>query len=92
MNYGWRENVPKIKAPTLIVLGEFDNFEKRQDSWKALTVKDKLFVKVACGSHYLQYEKNRKALHQVSREWLLNGTVQGQKTGMLSADANGTIR
>lgn len=28
MNYGWRENVPKIKAPTLILLGEFDNFQK----------------------------------------------------------------
>ena len=92
MNYGWRENVPKIQAPTLIVLGEFDNFERRQDSWKALTVKDKLFVKVACGSHYLQYEKNRKALHAATLEWLRRGTVNGQRSGSLSADATGNIR
>jgi pimeloyl-ACP methyl ester carboxylesterase len=92
MNYGWRENVLKIQTPTLIVLGEFDNFEKRQDAWKALTVKDKVFVKVACGSHYLQYEKNRRVLHQASLEWLQRGTVNGQRAGMLSADANGTIR
>lgn len=92
MNYGWRENVPKITAPTLIVLGEFDNFERRQDAWKALTVNDKVFLKVACGSHYLQYEKNRKALHEASREWLLRGTVKGQKAGTLSADANSVIR
>lgn len=92
MNYGWRENVSKIKAPTLIVLGEFDNFEKRQDSWKALTVKDKVFVKVACGSHYLQYENNRKVLHEATVEWLRNGTLKGLRSGMLSADANGNIR
>jgi pimeloyl-ACP methyl ester carboxylesterase len=92
MNYGWRENVAKIQAPTLTVLGEFDNFERRQDAWKALTVKDKVFVKVACGSHYLQYEKNRKALHEASLEWLQRGTVKGQRAGTLSADANGNIR
>ena len=76
----------------LILQGEFDNFEKRQDAWKALTVKDKMFIKVACGSHYLQYEKNRRVLHEASREWLLHGTVRGQKAGMLSADATGNIR
>jgi pimeloyl-ACP methyl ester carboxylesterase len=92
MNYGWRENVVKIQTPTLIVLGEFDNFEKRQDAWKALTVKDKVFVKVACGSHYLQYEKNRKVLHEASLEWLQRGTVKGQRAGTLSADAKGNIR
>lgn len=83
--------MPKIKAPTLVLLGEFDNFEKRQDSWKALTVDHRVFVKVACGSHYLQYEKNRKVLHEASREWLQKGTVTGLKQGMLSADADGKI-
>ena len=92
MNFGWRENVQKIQAPVLILQGEFDNFEKRQDAWKALTVKEKMFIKVACGSHYLQYEKNRRVLHEASREWLQRGTVQGKKAGMLSADANGNIR
>ncbi len=91
-NYGWRGNVPKIKAPTLILLGEFDNFERRQDTWKALTVEQKVFIKVACGSHYLQYEKNRKVLHEASRQWLQSGNVIGVKQGLLAADAAGNIR
>ena len=92
MNYGWRSNVPKIKAPTLVLLGEFDNFEKRQDSWKALTVEQKVFIKIACGSHYMQYEKNRKVLHEASKQWLQSGAVIGVKQGTLTADADGNIR
>lgn len=91
MNYGWRAMVPQIKSPVLVLLGEFDNFERRQDSWKALTVEHKVFVKIACGSHYLQYEKNRKVLHEASREWLQKGTVMGVRQGRLSADAAGRI-
>jgi pimeloyl-ACP methyl ester carboxylesterase len=92
MNYGWRSTVAKIKSPTLVLLGEFDNFERRQDAWKALAVEQKVFVKVACGSHYLQYEKNRKVLHEASKEWLADGTVIGRRQGTLSADANGKIQ
>lgn len=55
-------------------------------------MKEKLFVKIACGSHYLQYEKNRKVLHEASAEWLRRGSVKGQRSGTLSADANGMIR
>jgi pimeloyl-ACP methyl ester carboxylesterase len=92
MNYGWRANVDKIQAPTLILLGEFDNYERRLDAWKALKVEHKAFVKVACGSHFLQYERNRRVLHEASREWLEKGTVGGRRQGMFSADANGTIK
>ncbi len=92
MNYGWRANVDRIRVPTLILLGEFDNFERRLDAWKSLKSEQKAFVKVACGSHFLQYEKNRKVLHEASREWLQKGTVAGRRDGMFAADANGTIR
>jgi pimeloyl-ACP methyl ester carboxylesterase len=92
MNFGWRSNVPKIKSPVLILLGEFDNFENRLDTWKNLKVDNKVFVKVACGSHYLQYEKNRTVLHKAAREWLTKGTVMGKANGMLAADANGNIQ
>ena len=92
MNFGWRANVAQIKSPTLVLLGEFDNFERRHDAWKGLKVEHKVFVKIACGSHFLQYEKNRKVLHEASREWLKRGTVAGRKQGYLSADAAGKIR
>jgi pimeloyl-ACP methyl ester carboxylesterase len=92
MNYGWRKTVPQIKAPTLILLGEFDNFERRHDAWKALTVKHKAFLKIACGSHYLQYERQRKVVHAASKEWLLHGTVNGKHEGYFSADREGKIQ
>jgi pimeloyl-ACP methyl ester carboxylesterase len=92
MNYGWRANVEKLKAPTLVLLGEFDNYERRLDAWKALKMNEKVFVKVACGSHFLQYERNRKVLHEASREWLQKGTVAGRREGTLAADANGNIK
>ena len=91
MNYGWRKSVPQIKAPVLILLGEFDNFEKRHDAWKALTMKHKAFLKIACGSHYLQYERQRKVVHAASKEWLLKGTVNGKSEGYYSADRSGKI-
>ena len=92
MNYGWRANVEKIQSPTLILLGEFDNYERRLDAWKALKVEQRAFVKIACGSHFLQYEKNRKVLHEASREWLQKGTVAGRRQGTFEADANGRIK
>jgi pimeloyl-ACP methyl ester carboxylesterase len=91
MNYGWRKTVPQIKAPVLIMLGEFDNFERRHDAWKALTVKHKAFLKIACGSHYLQYERQRKVVHEASKEWLMHGTVNGKSEGYYAADRSGKI-
>jgi hypothetical protein len=87
---GWRPNVPKIKAPVLI-LGEFDNFQKRLDIWKALTTEKKAFIKVSCGSHYLIYEKNRTVLHAAAREWFGKGTIMGKQGGMFAADHNGVM-
>ena len=92
MNYGWRKTVPQIKAPVLILLGEFDNFEKRHDAWKALTVQHKAFLKIACGSHYLQYERQRKVVHAASKEWLLKGPVNGKREGYYAADRSGVIQ
>ena len=38
MNFGWRANLGQIQAPTLILLGEFDNYAKRLAAWKGLRV------------------------------------------------------
>jgi pimeloyl-ACP methyl ester carboxylesterase len=92
MNYGWRRNVASIGAPTLVMLGEFDNFERRLDTWNGLRVEHKAFIKIACGSHFLIYEKNRRLVHEASREWLLRGTVADGRHGFLTADAEGNIR
>ena len=34
MNFGWRANLARIQAPTLVLLGEFDNYAKRLEAWQ----------------------------------------------------------
>ena len=66
MNFGWRGNLAKIQAPTLVLLGEFDNYRQRMDAWKGLRVDHKLFIKVACASHFMQFERARHLLRRAT--------------------------
>jgi pimeloyl-ACP methyl ester carboxylesterase len=91
MNFGWRTNAAKISAPTLVVQSELDNYANRRDAWNGLGATDKLFVKIACASHFLQFEKARHVLHRVTREWLQDTAVAGFTRGELYADAEGSI-
>lgn len=92
MNFGWRHNVAKIKAPTLVLLGEFDNYERRRDSWKGLRVEQKVFIKVGCASHFMQYERARHVLHRATREWLQSGAIEGMTHAELFADFDGRLQ
>lgn len=92
MNFGWRQNVARIKAPTLILLGEFDNYEQRLDSWKGLRVEHKVLIKVGCASHFMSYERGRHVLHRAAREWLQSGTIAGMTHAELYADRDGRLQ
>jgi pimeloyl-ACP methyl ester carboxylesterase len=92
MNFGWRANVAEIRAPTLILVGEFDNYEKRRDAWTGLRIERKAFIKVACASHFMQYERGRHLLHRAAAEWLASGTIEGHTNAELHADAHGRLR
>ena len=92
MNFGWRANVAKIQAPTLILVGEFDNYEKRRDAWLGLRIEHKAFIKVACASHFIQYERGRHLLHRATREWLASGTVEGKTYAELQAEPDGRLK
>ena len=90
-NFGWRGNLARIRAPTLMLLGEFDNYEKRLEAWRGLSAERKLFVKVACASHFMQFERGRHLLYRATTEWLKTRTVQGVERGELAADARGNM-
>ncbi|MGE0559272.1 MAG: alpha/beta hydrolase [Burkholderiales bacterium] len=90
--YGWQQHVPLIKAPTLILLGEFDSYQPRRDSWQALTVEHRVFFKINCASHFMQFEKPRHVLYRLTAEWLLQGTANGAARGEFSADHEGRIK
>jgi pimeloyl-ACP methyl ester carboxylesterase len=90
MNYGWRASCARIHTPTLILLGEFDNYEKRRDSWKGLASTHKVFVKLRA-SHFAQYERGRHTVHALTEEWLRTGRTGGATAGEFNADWEGKL-
>lgn len=91
MNYGWRANAARIQAPTLVLLGEFDNYERRRETWSGLTLTHKAFVRIEGASHFVQYERGRHVVHRLAEEWLRRGAIGGNADGQSSADWDGNI-
>lgn len=91
MNFGWRANIGNIKAPTLFMLGEFDNYVNRFPAWGGLKMDNRAFIKVGCSSHFMQYERVRFVLHKAALEWLKSGTVEGQHFAELQSDRDGKL-
>ena len=91
MNYGWRARIGNIKAPTLFLLGEFDNYVNRYPTWGGLKMDNRAFIKVGCASHFMQYERVRPVLHKATLEWLASGTIEGQKFAELRSDRDGKL-
>ena len=91
MNHGWRANLARIKAPTLMLLGEYDNYVKRLEAWRGLGVDHKLFIKVRCASHFMQFERGRHLLYRATTDWLNHGQVNGVDGVELVADETGAL-
>jgi len=91
MNFGWRANLARIQAPTLILLGEFDNYAKRLEAWKGLRVEHRVFIKVACASHFISFERGRHLLYRATQSWLASGAVDGAQRGEFLADVQGRL-
>ena len=81
--WGWNaEEAKRIKVPTLVMLGEFDELNaSNKQLYEDLGTDNKVFVSIPCGSHFLVWEKNHDALHEASHQWLVNGTFNGAKRG-----------
>jgi pimeloyl-ACP methyl ester carboxylesterase len=91
MNFGWRSSLAQIKAPTLVLLGEFDNYAKRLDAWRGLRTGHKMFIKVACASHFMQFERGRHLLYRAAAEWMQTGAFAGQSSGEFRANSAGEL-
>ena len=92
MNHGWRANLAQIQAPTLVLIGEYDNYAKRLEAWRGLRVAHKLFIKVACASHFMQFEHGRHLLYRATQSWLTSGAVDGAHEGEFLADVSGDLK
>ena len=91
MNFGWRTNLARIKAPTLMLLGEYDNYAQRLQAWRGLEVEHRLFMKVQCASHFVSFEHGRHLLYRATQEWLASGTVDGAARGEFFGDVKGRV-
>ena len=91
--WGWNANAAKkIAAPTLIMVGEQDDLTKSNlELFDDLGAQHKVFLGVACGTHFMNWEKQRRVLHKASIDWLSNGSLDGQTGGMFRADENARI-
>lgn len=89
-DFGWRpEQAAQVTAPTLVIGGEFDIPEQRKRAYDSLGAKQKVYVRVACASHFMVWERQHMLLQRAALEWLSKGSVHGVRSGELQADAEG---
>jgi pimeloyl-ACP methyl ester carboxylesterase len=90
MMSGWStEQANSLKMPVMVIVGEYDTPNARRAVFEAAGSADKVFVKVACASHFMMWEKQHKTLHNASLEWLRDGKFMGETRAEFTADANG---
>ena len=91
--WGWNSvETPKLKIPTLIIVGENDTLlSASRDLYEHLGAEEKILVEVPCGSHFLVWENNHKILHTASKQWLRNGSLAGVRRGVFTVDADGEL-
>lgn len=88
--FGWtRELAETVQPPTLVMVGEFDRLAERHTVYEQLGARDKVFLDVACASHFMVWEKQHKVLHTASLEWLQKGTVQNVSRGEFRVSETG---
>ena len=91
--WGWnRRAAQRIAAPTLIMIGAFDDLlASNRALYGDLAVAGKAMLEIDCGSHFMLWEMQHRVLHQAAREWLTKGTLLGRKQGLFGADAQSRI-
>ncbi|PYV10893.1 MAG: alpha/beta hydrolase, partial [Acidobacteria bacterium] len=98
--WGWNANTaPRIPVPVLIIYGEFDTNALIPPQttnaspllYDAIPQSNKLLFKVQCAGHFMVWERQRRVLHHISKEWLTNGAVEGFTNGKFFVDTEGNL-
>jgi pimeloyl-ACP methyl ester carboxylesterase len=88
--FGWTQALAaKVSAPTLVMVGEYDRLNERKTVYDQIGSRDKVFVNVTCASHFLVWEKQHRALHDASVEWLRTGKLKGMSRGEMRVEPDG---
>jgi pimeloyl-ACP methyl ester carboxylesterase len=85
--WGWNADaVGRSMTPTLIVAGVHDaqvTPERVRPLYDDLGAPQKVLIDLGCASHNAMWESNHLLLFEVSREWIEEGTVNGESTGII---------
>ena len=86
-NWGWSsEVVAKMQTPALLVAGIHDKQvlpERVRELYADMGVKEKVLLDLGCASHNAMWERNHLILFKASLEWLVQGSVEGMKEGIV---------
>lgn len=84
--WGWnREYAARVKAPTLILVGEQDFiFEAAEPLYSDLTgAESRYLINMECATHYAFWETfHYRRMQDAAIEWLTTGKYQGQSEGI----------
>lgn len=91
--WGWNaKSAGKITIPTLIMVGEQDELTASNlQLFDDLGSQKKVFLGIACATHFAVWEKQRRVLHNASLEWLRGTELSGADRGWFRADQEGRI-
>jgi pimeloyl-ACP methyl ester carboxylesterase len=93
--FGWNATVSRrIETPTLVIAGDLDiesGVPDGRNLYDDLPLERKVFVHVACASHYLVWENHHMVLLRSSVEWLRHGTFAGHHNGSFFVDTGGQL-
>ncbi|MBI2688912.1 MAG: alpha/beta fold hydrolase [Acidobacteria bacterium] len=85
--WGWNESVTgRMQIPALLIAAAHDKQVPAagvKTLYDDMAAKQKVFVDLACASHNALWERNHLLLFRASLEWLREGTVNGNKEGMV---------
>jgi pimeloyl-ACP methyl ester carboxylesterase len=92
----WNADVAaQITVPTLIIRGEFDTgqgaLQQVAELYNLIQNDNKLRFTVQCAGHYMQWEKQRHLLQEISRQWIRGGRVSGFDRGEFYVDTEGNF-
>ncbi len=96
-----KDTVSRISesVPVLIIVGTLDRqvevFPKFPNSffnlYETIPHNHKLLFRVDCAGHMMNWERQRRVLHHISKEWLNHGAVEGFTNGRFFVDREGVI-
>lgn len=100
--WGWNSTTVKLdgtlgqSVPVLIIYGEHDIQVAAPPFsvsalYNAIPGARKLMFKVACAGHFMNWERQAKVLHHISKQWLKCGAVDGFTSGSFFVDTAGNL-